>query len=118
MRGFQAKTVTAVRSQHVVCVVRVSELRAKAFQIGFDKDGSLFIHFPYFQHRTASSIHITRMAGPTFRRTGRYSQRLNDNPYRWTYRMAICLPYTFRDSTRSTLRKRPKTLKEFMPIDL
>ena len=52
MRGFQAKTVTAVRSQHVVCVVRVSELRAKAFQIGFDKDGSLFIHFPYFQHRT------------------------------------------------------------------
>jgi hypothetical protein len=46
MQGFQAKTVNAVRSQHVVCVVRVSELRAKAFQIGFDKDGSLFIHFP------------------------------------------------------------------------
>src|SRR5467141_1653342 len=52
MQGFQAKSVTAVRSQHVVCVVRVSELRAKAFQIGFDKDGTLFIHFPYFQHRT------------------------------------------------------------------
>jgi hypothetical protein len=33
-------------------VVKVSELRAKAFQIGFDEDGSLFIHFPYFQHRT------------------------------------------------------------------
>ena len=52
MQGFQAKSVAAVRSEHVVCVVRVSELRAKAFQIGFDKDGTLFIHFPYFQHRT------------------------------------------------------------------
>jgi hypothetical protein len=52
MQGFQAKAVAAVRSQRVVCVVKVSELRAKAFQIGFDKDGSLFIHFPYFQHRT------------------------------------------------------------------
>ncbi len=51
MQGFQAKTVAAVRSQRVVCVAKVSELRAKAFQIGFDKDGSLFIHFPYFQHR-------------------------------------------------------------------
>lgn len=36
----------------MVCVVKVSDLRAKAFQVGFDKDGSLFIHFPYFQHRT------------------------------------------------------------------
>jgi len=52
MQGFQAKSVAAVRSEHVVCVVKVSELRAKAFQIGFDKDGTLFIHFPYFQHRT------------------------------------------------------------------
>jgi hypothetical protein len=52
MQGFQAKTVAAVRSQRVVCVVKVSELRAKAFQIGFDKDGSLFVNFPYFQHRT------------------------------------------------------------------
>src|SRR5437660_3035498 len=52
MQGFQAKTVAAVRAQRVVCVVRRKELRAKAFQIGFDKDGSLFIHFPYFQHRT------------------------------------------------------------------
>ena len=52
MQGFQAKTVAAVRSEHVVCVVKVGELRAKAFQIGFDRDRSLFIHFPYFQHRT------------------------------------------------------------------
>jgi hypothetical protein len=52
MQGFQAKTVTAVRSERVVCVVKVGELRAKAFQIGFEEDGSLFIHFPYFKHRT------------------------------------------------------------------
>ena len=52
MQGFQAKTVAAVRSHRVVCVVKVSQLRAKTFQIGFEKDGSLFIHFPYFQHRT------------------------------------------------------------------
>jgi hypothetical protein len=51
MQGFPAKSVAAVRSERVVCVVKVGELRAKAFQIGFDKDGSLFIHFPYFQHR-------------------------------------------------------------------
>jgi hypothetical protein len=52
MQGFQAKTVAAVRCERVVCVVKVGELRAKAFQIGFEEDGSLFIHFPYFQHRT------------------------------------------------------------------
>ncbi len=65
MQGFQAKTVAAVRSEHVVCVVKASELRAKAFQIGFDKDGSLFIHFPYFQHRTGilSSSEIPATGG-------------------------------------------------------
>jgi len=51
MQGFQPKIVLAVRSDRVVCVVKVGDLRAKAFQIGFEKDGSLFIHFPYFQHR-------------------------------------------------------------------
>ena len=57
------KTVSAVRSQRVVCVAKITELRSKAFQIGFDKDGSLFIHFPYFQHRigilTSSEIPAT-----------------------------------------------------------
>jgi hypothetical protein len=52
MQGFQAKTVAAVRSERVVCVIKVGKRRAKAFQIGFDEDGTLFIHFPYFQHRT------------------------------------------------------------------
>jgi hypothetical protein len=52
MQGFQAKTVAAFRSERVVCVARSGQLRAKAFQIGFEKDGSFFIHFPYFKHRT------------------------------------------------------------------
>src|SRR5260221_11273826 len=52
MQGFPAKSGAAVRSHRVLCVVKVNALRAKAFQIGFEKDGSLFIHFPYFQHRT------------------------------------------------------------------
>jgi hypothetical protein len=52
MQGFQAKNVAAIRSERVVCVVKTGNMRAKAFQIGFDKDGSLFIHFPYFRHRT------------------------------------------------------------------
>lgn len=51
MHGFQPKIVLAIRSERVVCVVKVGQLRAKAFQIGFERDGSLFIHFPYFQHR-------------------------------------------------------------------
>src|SRR3982074_3490622 len=52
MQEFQAKNVAAVQSERVVCVVKIGDLTAKAFQIGFDKDGSLFIHFPYFRHRT------------------------------------------------------------------
>ena len=49
--GFQPKSVAAVRSERIVCVAKTDELRAKAFQIGFEKDGSLFIHFPYFPDR-------------------------------------------------------------------
>jgi hypothetical protein len=52
MQGYKAKTVVAVRSERVVCIAKSGALRAKAFQIGFAKDGSLFIHFPYFRHRT------------------------------------------------------------------
>jgi len=76
MQGFQAKTVAAVRSQRVVCVVKVSELRAKAFQIGFDKDGSVFIRFPYFQHRTGilSSSEIPATGERSTRSTSRKRQ--------------------------------------------
>jgi hypothetical protein len=52
MKGFQAKNVTAIRSDRVVCVVKVGAVRAKAFQVFFGKDGSLFVTFPYFRHRT------------------------------------------------------------------
>ena len=52
MKGFQAKKVTAIRSDRVVCVVKVGDVRVKAFQVFFGKDGSLFVTFPYFRHRT------------------------------------------------------------------
>jgi hypothetical protein len=51
MQGFQAKSVVPIRSERVVCVVNVRQFRAKAFQVGFDEDGTLYVHFPYFQHR-------------------------------------------------------------------
>ena len=50
-QGFQARSVTAIRSERVVCVLKTGGLRSKAFQVGFEEDGSLFIHFPYFKHR-------------------------------------------------------------------
>ena len=52
MLGFQAGNVDAIRSGRVVCVVTAGDLRVKAFQIVFGGDGSLFITFPYFRHRT------------------------------------------------------------------
>ena len=52
MRSFQAGNVTAIRSERVVCTVKVREKRFKIFQVFFGRDGSLFINFPYFRHRT------------------------------------------------------------------
>jgi hypothetical protein len=51
MTGFQAGNIDAIRSDRVVCVVKAGDLRAKAFQVFFGEDGSLFITFPYFRHR-------------------------------------------------------------------
>jgi hypothetical protein len=62
-KGFLALNINAIRCERVVCVVKAAELRAKAFQIVFGEDGSLFITFPYFRHRTgilsASAIPAT-----------------------------------------------------------
>ena len=52
MQGFQAENVDVIRCERVVCVVKVGNSRAKAFQVFFGADGSLFISFPYFRHRT------------------------------------------------------------------
>jgi hypothetical protein len=61
--GFQAGNIDAFRSERAVCVVKAGEVTAKAFQIVFAADGSLFITFPYFKHRTgilcSSSIPAT-----------------------------------------------------------
>jgi hypothetical protein len=51
-KGFHAVNINAIRCERVVCVVKAAGLRAKAFQIVFGGDGSLFITFPYFRHRT------------------------------------------------------------------
>jgi hypothetical protein len=48
---FQANNIDAIRAERVVCIIRVGELRVKAFQVFFGKDGSLFVTFPYFRHR-------------------------------------------------------------------
>ena len=62
-KGFHAVNINAIRCERVVCVVKAADLRAKAFQIVFGEDGSLFITFPYFRHRTgilsASAIPVT-----------------------------------------------------------
>jgi hypothetical protein len=62
-KGFHAVNINAIRCERVVCVVKAADLRAKAFQIVFGEDGSLFITFPYFRHRTgilsASAIPAT-----------------------------------------------------------
>jgi hypothetical protein len=52
MRSFPAKRVEAIRCTRIVCVIKADDLRAKALQVIFPKDGSLFISFPYFRHRT------------------------------------------------------------------
>jgi hypothetical protein len=63
MEGFQAGNINAIRSERVICTVTAGNLRVKAFQIVFGSDGSLFITFPYFRHRTgilsASAIPAT-----------------------------------------------------------
>jgi hypothetical protein len=52
MQRYQAQNVDAIRAERVVCTVRAGQLRVKAFQIVFHRDGSFFISFPYFRHRT------------------------------------------------------------------
>jgi hypothetical protein len=44
--------LSTIRSERVVCTVRIGEQRSKVFQVFFGRDGSLFVTFPYFHHRT------------------------------------------------------------------
>jgi hypothetical protein len=52
MHAYQAQNIDAVRAERIVCTVRAGDLRVKAFQVVFHKDGSFFVSFPYFRHRT------------------------------------------------------------------
>ncbi len=44
--------VAAFRSEQTVVTVQVGATRFKLFQVFFGRDGSLFVTFPYFGHRT------------------------------------------------------------------
>lgn len=46
----QPENVTAFRSERVIIAVE-HRGHFKTFQIGFTRDGSLFVNFPYFRHR-------------------------------------------------------------------
>src|SRR5436853_6424490 len=50
--GYQAANVTAFRSERIILTVKRDERRHKVVQIIFGRDGSLFVNFPYFRHRT------------------------------------------------------------------
>ena len=52
MQRYQTQKVDAIRAERIVCTVRTGQLRVKAFQVVFHEDGSFFISFPYFRHRT------------------------------------------------------------------
>ena len=48
----QSRIVKAFTSKKIVLTIQVGAVRYKAFQIVFPLDGSLFVTFPYFRHRT------------------------------------------------------------------
>lgn len=50
--GHQAPNVTAFRSERIVLTVKRGQSRNNVVQIIFGRDGSLFVNFPYFRHRT------------------------------------------------------------------
>jgi hypothetical protein len=50
--GYQAANLTALRSERIVLTVKRGQSRNKVVQIIFGRDGSLFVNFPYFRHRT------------------------------------------------------------------
>jgi hypothetical protein len=82
MSSLQAGNIDAIRCERVVCVIKAGDLRAKAFQIVFDRDGSLFITFPYFRHRigllSSSSIPATgtRQAQVNLEKGGKVTSHL------------------------------------------
>ncbi len=82
MQGFQAGNVEAVRSERVVCTATAGNLRVKAFQVVFGDDGSLYIAFPYFRHRTGilCASHIpatgTRQSQVNLERGGKVTSHL------------------------------------------
>ena len=47
-----SRIVKAFTSKKIVLTIQVGTVRYKVFQVVFPTDGSLFVTFPYFRHRT------------------------------------------------------------------
>jgi len=45
-------SVEAFRSKRIIVTLQMGVVRCKIFQVLFGRDGSLFVTFPYFRHRT------------------------------------------------------------------
>jgi hypothetical protein len=59
----QTVRVEAFRSKQSVVTVQTEAARHKVFQVLFGRDGSLFVTFPYFRHRTGILAAATIPAG-------------------------------------------------------
>jgi hypothetical protein len=63
--------IAAFRSERTVVTIQIGATRHKAFQIFFGRDGSLFVAFPYFRHRTGI------LAAATIPGNGRTTSQIN-----------------------------------------
>lgn len=63
--------LSAIRSERAICTVNIGEQRSKVFQVFFGRDGSLFVSFPYFRHRTGI------LAAATIPATGSVTSQVN-----------------------------------------
>lgn len=64
-------TVAAFRSERAIITAQVGTARYKIFQVFFGRDGSLFVTFPYFSHRTGI------LAAATIPGDGRTTSQVN-----------------------------------------
>jgi hypothetical protein len=69
--GFRAANIDAFRSSTTVVTVKRGDDRYKVLQVGFLKDGSVFVTFPYFKHR------IGLLSAATSAGTGRSDSLVN-----------------------------------------
>jgi hypothetical protein len=71
--AYQARNVNAFRSSTIVATVKRGANRHKVLQVVFGNDGSLYVSFPYFTHRTGL------LSVVTFPATGRAESSSTSN---------------------------------------